>query len=425
MFSNAIKKDELIWLGQISELVNDILAKKCPMDEIEHIDKYINRCMKGKKFKVVVIKDAKKPFIMTVYPNYEQLKRRMPNLIDALFDIRKGEADYIKAWNEMDEWVIEVDGRLLEQGNRYAVTHGDEFVGILCHEMGHVMMTSPMLLAAAQHRNDNRYDKFQRMMMSKSIIVRQFMLPVMVHTLNFRIVPLKKLGNTIEEIRADLLVPKEYELGLLSYLEHSMLHNPDIEIVISVDEMEKEVDVAINFSKEVIDLMKIRKHVLVQHIKYQYRETGSRYVKHMMKDLLHTISGKNVDNDDTNIIKENQSIRAYEREYSMCMESAISELERTRVTERDIYLLQMDVDNIQDKIDKAYALNTIFDYIEIIEHENHNKIKRIGGDKVPDFIKNDKRLKLLNEMKDKAIKVKVQNATKFGVNINYPEGYEG
>lgn len=424
MFGKNDKKDELIWLGQISELVNDILAKKCNMDSISNIDKYVNRCMKGKKFKIELINDAKKPFIMTVYPNYEQLKRRMPKLMDILFDIKKGEVDYINAWTEMDEWVIEIDGRLLESGNRYAVSHGDEFVGILYHELGHVMITNPIAVASAYKQRDNRVRRFEKMMMSKSLVVRQFMLPIMVHTLNFKIVPMKKLSNTIEEIRADLFVPKEYESALLSYIENSLLRNPDLEVVVSMEDMEKEIDSAINFSKEVIDLMKIRRHVLIEHIKYQNRETGSRYIKHMMKDLLMTITGKAA-NDKPNIIKENQIVRSYELDYNLCMEASMTELERTRVTERDIYLLQMDIDNIDDKLDKAYALNTIFDYIEIIEHENYTKIKRIGGDKVPEFIKNDKRLKLLHELKDKVLKIKVRKDNKFGVTINYPEGYEG
>lgn len=397
------------------------------------IKRILPKIMLGKRFDVVMNDIAKRPFIMSIYPDIKELNKKSEDLIKIMEDPKSNNEEFVSKWCEIEHWYVEIDSRILNRMHRLCVDDGEQFVAILCHEIGHVMNENPISLFYNFKKNRDRFDMFERMMLSENKIVRKLILPMFVHTSQFRIIVENlanmKNGNKIE-MAADAYVPEEYQGALISYIDNHLLNNPDTtDCVQDREQFNNDQQVAIRFSKESIYLLKERRDVLKRQIQTQYNSPNTdNYGKHMMKFIGKHITCYNPETDKTNLISEGVLENGYLRDFEQCMEKAEAILESTRVNERDITVLEIQAENIHTPEDKLYIIHTIYDYMEFITKENAKKIKKVKKvtDNIQKELLKDSRLQRLEALRDKVMAVKVSdNGDRYGLFVKYPEGYEG
>ena len=102
-------------------------------------------------------------------------------------------------------------------------------------------------------------------------------------------------------------------------------------------------------------------------------------------------------------------------------------MESINVSERNIVLLSVDIDNMKTPEDKAFIINTIYDYLDALEYQKAKRVKKFKDvDKIPADSTIDMKIKQLRELEKKVMSTPVsRNGDSYGVFIKYPEGYEG
>ena len=366
------------------------------------------------------MKDDKTSFIMACYPDLDELDTKLSDLIKSLGDDAKPHEIY-QVWNNIKKWNIEIDDRVLTTGTHITVDNGSEFVAVLCHEIGHVMNTFPGVL-----RHNYRVDKATAGLVHKALmtkpgkIIASLCLPMFVCVNGLRIV-VKSPSRQINEIRADMMVPDEYKPYLVSYAENHILKYPMANNSVKTNtEYDNEIKQGVEFSKGCVSLMSKRVAVLKHHISVFGKINSSPYVRKV---------GEYLDNNVTpdNIIKKNAVQEMFNRELSNAQSQANVVMETTNVSDRDLLLLQCDIDSIKTMDDKIYVLNTIFDYLEICEKQKQKAIKKYKNPlDIPDKVVNDPRIKTLQQMKTQVTELKIDDRDGvYSLYVKYPKGYEG
>lgn len=381
----------------------------------------------GKSFDVRINASSSSPFIMAIYPDIDELDHKSEELVTILDDPSSNNEDYVKVWSELKKWVLEIDVRILLTDCPLCVRNGSEFVALLCHEIGHSMVEDPLTLIYNYKKKKAMYDKFNKLASSNSKFVRKMMLPMFVHTLSFRIVSRK--GNSIhKEISADAYVPEEYRGHLLKYTEDCIMRNPDSTDIVTTDNSyNTDQNLAITFSKESLSMMKTRMDVLKQQMSAQYNGcNGSEYQKSLMKFLGKSIAGYDPETTISNIVTETTLHNKYMKEITACEEAAIAVLESTKVTDRDLSILEVQCSEVKTTEDKIYLIHTIYDFIEAITKENAARLKKTKDPNVREFIKNDTRLTRLNTCREIVMNADTNDVgDQYGIFVRYPKGYEG
>lgn len=381
----------------------------------------------GKTFTIIVNKSSRNPFIMSIYPDLSELDVKSKKLSDILNDPKSNNEEYVREWCEIKNWVIEIDIRILLQDSPICVRNGSEFVAILCHEIGHVMVGDPLALIYNYKKKRAIYDRFDKIVTSRSKFVRRMMLPMFVNTLSFRIIKCK--GNSLDkEIAADAYVPNEYRGYLLSYINDCILTTPNTsDLIVHDSDYERDQETAVSFSKESIEMMKDRRDVLRHQLNAQYNGCeGSMYKKSLMQLLGKTLGNYNVETDKMDVLKE----AAFQKQYvsELCEFTNITEaiLENTKVSDRDLSILEVQCSDIKTTEDKIYLIHTIYDFIEAITKENSAKLKKSKDPNIKEFIKNDSRLTRLNACRELVMRTNTTDVgDRYGLFVKYPKGYEG
>lgn len=380
----------------------------------------------GKRFEIRINEISSDPFIMAIYPNIEELDRKSKELVTLLDDVKSDNQEYLHRWNTVENWILEIDFRILSRQSTLCVRTGSEFVALLCHEIGHATIEDPYCLAITYKKQKARMDKFNKIVSSKSRIVRKLMLPMFINTASFRI-PRGK-SDLKKEINADSYVPKEYRGSLISYIEDCILITPEAtKLIPDVEEYDNDQIMSVKFSSNAMDMMRDRVEMLKSQLSANYHTTtGSTYHKDMMKFLGKSIAGYNPETNKTNIIMESRIHDSFVSEMKLCESYAASVLEQTRVTDRDLTILEVECGEVTTTEDKIYLIHTIYDYIEAIQKENAAKLKKTKDTKLKEFIKNDERLTRLNACRKILMdKNTTDVGDRYGVFVRYPKGYEG
>jgi hypothetical protein len=425
---------EVKWLNIIRDEVNNYLSSSnVSTASTSRITKAMElslpKITPDKKFDVIINDASKQPFIMCIYPDIVELDKKAEGLVKILDDPRSSGEDYVKHWCEIQKWTIEIDHRLLKKGHRLCVTTGDEFVALLCHEIGHVMNENPLSLVYNYKEKKATMNKFNKIISSNSKIVRKLMLPMFIHTLQFRIVLRGNRKNRLEEIAADAYVPEEYRGSLVSYVEDHILKLPETAsgVVVDTTEFDNIQNVGVEFSKQSVELMKDRIDVLKQQITAQYKSPqNSKYQQKLMSFIGMAIAGFEPGTEDTDIFFESSLRTIFNREYTQCMESvAVMESMVSKVTDRDIVILSVQVDDLKTTEDRLYLIHTIYDYIETLAKEEEMRTKKTKGELLPNPI-TDAKLATLYGLREKVMKAKVTDiGDRYGIFVKYPKGYEG
>lgn len=385
----------------------------------------LGRITNGKmRFETQIIKvKSHKPFIMCVYPDVEDLENRSSVLIKALND---GNLEaFMTTWNTIPNWTIEVDSRLFDPTSSIHLDNGGQYVAILCHELGHVMNTHPAMLSHNYRKNKVAYKMYEKVFLKKPFISLLF-LPMFVCVSGLRIV-IQKPSHDINEIAADMRVPDEYKSHLMDYIQFHILNRPNSGVVVTGEEYSNEQDRGIEFTRSCISLMHKRRHVIKAQLATQYKVSDSPYFKKVCNTTSKVVSKIGIDTDKRDLTGDRYIEESFNRVHDEVVKECYSVLEAMSVSERDIVMIQVDIENMRTPEDKSYVLNTIFDFIESLEHRKSKAAKKYKDvDKIPVDATLELRLKQLRELQKKAMDTPVsQYGNHYGVFVRYPEGYEG
>ena len=397
--------------------INSVLARVIP-----------NTLLPTKKVTIEWNDNARTPFIMSITPDIGELYRKSEELNDILTDPKSNNADFIRKWAEIKQWHIEIDTRVLTKGNKLCVTDGRQFVGLLCHEVGHVMTENPIRLISNYKLKSLDFTMTEKLMLSNSKVMRSIMLPMYTHTLQFFIVVKNRNNQQACELSADAYVPNEYKGALVSYMNEHLLTNPEgSRMVIDESSFDKEQEVGIQLSKDSVEMLKGRRDMLNRQIQSQYNSPDSgKFHKNLMKFIGKTLTGYDPDTDQyTTMTIKTTMESAYMREYTkQNIAAQKATMEAARVTARDLDILDVQIDDIKTPEDKMYMIHKLYDYIEAVGAENA-KIAKNQKSKFANVIKDD-RLERLNGMRTRILEKDVTSlGDKYGVFVKYPAGYEG
>lgn len=383
--------------------------------------------MPTKKVTIVWNSTAKRPFVMSITPDISELYEKSEKISKLLNNPKSNNMDIVKAWSEITQWYLEIDTRVLNKGSRLCVDDGAQFVALLCHEIGHVMVENPMRLMRNYMERSLQFSTMEKLILSNSKLVRAIMLPMFTHTLQFMVVVKGKHDAKQREIAADMYVPDEYKGALVSYIDNHLLNSPaSSNLVIDEVDFDKEQNLGISLSKESIEMLRDRRDMLNKQIQNQYNAPdSSTFHKKLMMFIGRNLTGYNPDDDRYITGVKSMMESAYNREYEqMKTESQRILTEAARITSRDLDILEIKVDNIHSPEDKMYLMHKTYDYIEAVNSETEKKAKKSKD--VPSELIVDNRIERLNSIREKILATKVSGSgDRYGVFVKYPEGYEG
>lgn len=429
---STFSTSELAQLKIIEDEVNSYLNSKQRDPRAAYgINSALNRVvpntlLPSKKIHIIWNNEAKTPFIMSITPDIGELSKKSQELTEILTDPKSANSEFVRKWAEIREWYIEIDTRVLTKGNRLCVTDGRQFVALLCHEIGHVMTENPIRLVSNYKLKSLEFSTLEKLMLSKSKVVRSIMLPMYTHTLQFLIVVGDRNNQKSCEMAADAYVPDEYKGALVAYMNEQLLKDPDgSKLVTDGKTFDSEQEVGINLSRDSIEMLKGRRDILNQQIQSQYNYSGNGpFQKNLMKFLGKHLTGYDPEHDKyITMSLKSVAESAYARECGdIEKEAGRALMEAAKLSSRDLDILEVQVESIQTPEDKMYLIHKVYDYIEAIDAENAKRIKNGTG---PSVIK-DARLDRLNAIRAKILAKNVSEiGDKYGVFVKYPSGYEG
>lgn len=384
------------------------------------------------------------PYIMAMYPNPEELHKKSTDLFAMLVDVKtmldsdnKKEPsyndykEYIEKWCEIQNWQLFIDMRLVDTGSPLSVVTGDQFSAILAHEIGHVMNGDPMELIKTYRENLHQQSKLERMLLSKNFFVRKIALPLFVNSLQFRVITTKP-GAAAEELAADSYVPDEYRGALISYISDRLLKTTaGTRLIITKEEYKAQHRTAFNYHRSTVELLIKRRDVLKRRLEGQYNDPRMNpYLKSLIKFCSKGVTGYNPETDEEDALEESKLAILAEKEYERILETSIPVCESKGPSDRDLIMLELEIQDISNVDDKLWCIQTIYDYIEAIERERKNAEKKANRKSIslPAEMKRDPRLERLWSMRDKIMAMNVEDTRpKYGalIQIQYPDGYEG
>ena len=421
------EKEVLSHLAIIRDHIDEHLKDNCSINVGLIANQLMDMCSDNTKFVVRVVKvdSRKRPFIMCVYPDVDELSERAEGLVRILNT--ESEDKFVTAWSSIRNWVIEIDSRIITKGNPICVDNGSQFVGILCHEVDHILYNHPIHLIYNYKMNRARLNYYQKALSDKAVMAKLF-LPMFVCIDGLRIVVSKPIKQA-DEIRADLKVPNEYKPHLVEYTERHIIPN-EFNLVVTNEEFDAEQAKAVTFSHECVRLMTQRKSILTMQLQAQYKLSPNGYFKDVCKKVITSISGLNPDTEKEDIVKESR-ISAKVTEALDGLDSQVEvSLESRMIDDRDIIILQADADSISSTSDKTYVINTACDYMEVI-NKKRDKILSKTKERDPKKLEaltrtEDQKLSQLSKIIDDVMSKKVTYyGDHYGVFVKYPEGYEG
>ena len=383
--------------------------------------------------KIVKLKPNHRTFVMCVYPDPEELEKLATPLVKAISEDKID--NFMNLWTKgIRKWCIEIDSRLVTKGNPICVDNGDQFVGILSHELGHIIDTHPIHLAYNYKMHQAKLGMYTKMLSNKPSVSMLF-LPMFVCINGLRIVVSKPIGQ-LREISADSHIPIEYRPAFISYVENHIMTNPTTAsgIVVTNEEFDNEQSKGVIFSAQCIRMMKQRRDILKTQLEIQYKLSANSYFKDVCKKVISSVSGKDPDTGEVNMRKEAIIDRAYSVDDAEAVKEATAALAllEMNVSSRDIMIVAADAQSIRSIDDKTYVINNIFDYMEALEKQRNKILSKLDS-RLPQSKKSeatkdiDDKIKRLNDILTEVMNTKVDyyRNNHYGVFVQYPDGYEG
>ena len=388
-----------------------------------------NALLPSKNISVIWVDKPMHPFLMAIYPSTNELYEKSEELSNIMSNPKTNNMEFVKKWSEITNWSILIESRLLTKGDRFCVDSGAEFIALLYHEVGHVFTESPMRLISNYKLAMLNFNMMEKMILTKSKIARLLLMPMFVGTLTFSIILGESTKDaTAKEIAADMYVPSDYRGALLAYIDNHILNSPESKrILVQKEDFDNAQNVTIEFSRSSIEMLRTRRDMLARAIQSQYHNpTSLPYHKELMKFIGRGLLGYSPD-DDRYLSASMQAAteNAFNRDYKIVNESAHrAVLEAAKITDRELDVLQVQIQDISTPEDKMYFIHKVYDYIEAIGSEDKKLFEKRKS--IPETLAiKDNRLERLSNMRKEILSKDVSSHDRFGLYIKYPAGYEG
>ena len=441
---NVMSKSEVARLKIIADEVDMVLRSRNSItiangSLTKTLERHLPHLTMGKDIEVIWdTTHPVEPYIMAMYPDQEELHKKSKELFDLLVDADGVKTKtpsksipydkYTEKWCEIQRWQLYIDIRLIDTRSSLSVTSGDQFSAILAHEIGHVMNGDPFELIRTYRETLYQQSKLERMLLSNNFFVRKIALPVFISTLHFRIV-LNRPDSVAEELSADGYIPQEFRGAMIDYVTNRLLKTTaGSRLVISKEEDKADHTTAIRYHRGTIALLVKRRDILKRRLDAQYNSpaTINPYLKKLVKFCAAGVTGFKPEDATENPIEEASFANAVIKSNERITMEAMALLESVKVTDRDITMLEIDIDNIKTVDDKMWCIQTIYDYIEYIEKEQAKKYKSYKGAALPKELTRDPRIERLWKLRNKVTDIKISDSSQsYGVFVQYPKGYEG
>ena len=356
-------------------------------------------------------------FVMSVYPD----ESTMDLLVQAIISEEK-DAVLGKIWNGSAKWNIEIDTRILT--NEVGMTE-KELTALILHEIGHIMYSNsiPMKIAKIMRFQYAKSASTVKQLSQDKFFGRVLLLPI-INACNAD----RHATSIKDEVKADkYAINAGFGNDLISAMDKVILYagsdtHPDVEM-----------EQLMGFSIDSITQLQKRQNIAVHNnLKKLIVSTPSRVAKKLVGDMA-KIYGKsqNVATEAAKADMLERHLRESEEKYDLSMTRCVTEgvfnrvHKMKRIDPADIDYIGLELENIKSNDDKMMVVSYIYNKMDTIDYyialiDSKNPKYQIPHSRESLVQMRD----TLNDYRLKAINKKLPEIS-YGIQIQYPKGYEG
>lgn len=371
----------------------------------------------------ISILDNKKSFFgMCIYPStgeIEMLTKAMmsaPNSKVKYNDLEKLHREFMMKAT----MVVEIDSMLLYDSNLNA--SAGEVTAILLHEIGHIVASNSVI---------NRMRRAKEYMMTKfdSNVRRLIGQMPMIDNL-FGLVSLQIFSNQLniqllKEKQADELALKEgYGEDLFSILGKLIANGKGDHIKRSNKEIDKDIEVTIDWLVVNIKELQYRKNRLNQSLKLLKLTTPSKYLSNAISNIHDRLFKHDEDRVVATLVNEAFILSSIRNKKFKAPSGAMDSSGRVkRLVSRDLDIYRAELERVNTVDDKIFLLERLHDLLDIAEYAKYmleTEPRRVMQSEQTI----DQYIASLNDL-IRATSNKNISKEKYGLYIKYPADYEG
>lgn len=376
----------------------------------------------GITVKVSIIDNKKNDFFgMCVYPSPEELIKMSEMLMKTNVSIKDVERVHVECVMKGTN-VVEVDSILLYDHNLNATA--GEITAILLHEIGHILTSNSVVcrFERAKEHITNKFDNKTRKLVPVIPMISKL----------FNIVTLQIFSNQFnlqlkKELAADEMATKHgYGPELESILGKFIAHGHGSKVKRTDKEMDKDIEVTIDWLVVNIKELEYRKNRLKRSIKFLKLNTPSKF----MADRLGEIHDHVFKKDDENMIEKavviNEAfiLSKLGDKAPKAPSGALDSSGRVkRLSPRDLDIYRAELERVNTVDDKIFLLERLYDLLDVAEYAKQmiatDPRRVMQSEQTIDLY-----IKHVHEIIDEVNSRKISR-TKYGLFIKYPADYEG
>lgn len=385
----------------------------------------------GIRIKRVTLVPADKDefFGMSIYPDHSVADRIVECMIN-----KKPLDVYEKIWTGVDDWIIEIDSKILYDQKLNA--NPAELTAALLHEIGHTVYSNSIpqkLHKTMSFTFLNLPSDIRIILKNGNKAFKTLFHPIVAQASRNISYSLKK------ELEADRYVVKMgYGPHLESLLQKILMTYGSRFVNCDEREAEQNLMVASNWSRSHASELRLRKDELRSSINSIVLVTPSLYVREIFENMNERVF-KGTPSFDQVVNRENRG--KYLTENTIFSDdskgipcNAVIESARNakfdkygklqKVTQHDVDIVAIQIDKIENQNDKIYLLDVIYDYMETLDLADEClKDGRKSAVQMSERQIKDVREELCT-LRKRILETKIMEK-QYGVFIKYPVGYEG
>lgn len=404
-------------------------------ENLRKIERALNRIF-DIEFKLSIVENTTGAFFgMTVYPTIDTMDEMVKNIVEE----KKDSQAIAEIWAKNNEWYIEIDSILLSDMRLNA--NPAEITAVMLHEIGHIVYTNTI------PRRLNKIFRYKMLKLNYQL-KKLFTNEKIRELLNIAIAESCSTKNfsfskNLESEADKFVIYYGYGKYLDSFIGkliecygNDMINKSDAEI-------EKEIEVIVNWTVLNIKELEYRKTSLRHSLKVEMLKNPSIFTKKVIQNIYNSFFGDSTDRYRELLSEQYMSVPTDkyselkgEQAFNNYVQKVLTEAKNSiidkngklkKISQSDIDILYVEAEHIETVDDKIYLLDKTYHLIEKVDISldyinSHEKelTSRVTQSKST----------LLN-MKEQLAKIRSQIlATKiiekeWGTWVRVPKGYEG
>lgn len=400
----------------------------------------------NKRFQVSVVENAKEDFFgIRVFPDAESLDSVTKSLVAK----RADRGTFEKEWREISDWILEVDSRCFDD---YRISFvPEELTAFLLFEVINVVYTNDV--------PDVIYDAYVNSYMHQSYFGRRGMeilyllyeVAVLNACFSKNWLVAQDDPTRVIENAYDVDALNEYKQNIVSGIAKVVRNYGNTMIMDDVEKFRK-IDSLITWANQfALDYVK-RKNELKDDLLWRASVTSSLYLRANYIRILNTIgielreryTGAAIESIDPSIFDQKGFMKEYRFEFGktgrfgMAIENQIAAIQNhvcltleslfqkgapKLPSERDIDMLYIDVDRMENQFDRKYVLDRIYRLMDKIVtfEEYYESDENVMASTKPQI---DRLKRSLDDVRSRVLAKRTFDKT-YKVFVKVPEGYEG